>query len=163
MSKLHIANFFDAPRWTVRAGQDLAEGQVIRIVNQGGERTAVAVANGDSALLVAGNYGVAFKVNVDPLGVDTSSAPAAFGDRTLNLNSGDYIVQVDRTGILEYDVSLLHSSLDPNRGGALPVAGTALGVVGSLFCTTGTASAITSPVIGRVFDVLGSKVRVILV
>lgn len=163
MSKLHIANFFDAPRWTVRAGQNLVEGQVIRIVNQGGERTAVLVADGDAAELTPGNYGVAYKVNVDPLGVTTSSAPAAFGDRTLQLDSGDYIVQVDRNGILEYDVSLLHDSLNPNQGGTLPVAGDDLGVKDGLFCSTGTGSAITSPVIGRVFDILGSKVRVILV
>lgn len=163
MSKLHIANFFDAPRWTVRAGAALAEGQVIRIVNQNGERTALPVADGDAALLVAGNYGVAFKVNVDPLGVTESTAPAAFGDRTVSLDSGDYVGMVDRTGIVEYDVSLLHDSLNPNNGGALPVAGAALGVKDGLFCTVGTGSAITSPVIGRVFDVLGSKVRVLIV
>lgn len=163
MSKLHVANFYDAPRWTVKAGASLAEGQVIRIVNQNGVRTALPVADGDAALLVAGNYGVAFKVNADPLGVATSTAPAAFGDRTLQLNSGDFIVQLDRDAIVEYDVSLLHDSLNPNEGGALPVAGAALAVKDGLFCAVGTGGAIASPVVGRVFDILGSKVRVIIV
>lgn len=165
MSLLHVANFMDAPRQTVRAGQDIALGAVIRIVNQGGVRTALQVTDADAALLVAGNYGVAFKVNTDPLGVSSSTAPTAFGDRSLDQPlSGEYIVQVDRNGILEYDVSLLHDSLNPNEGGTLPVAGAALGVKDGLFCAaSGVGGAITSPVVGRVFEILGSKVRVLVV
>lgn len=165
MSLFHVANLMDAPRQTVRAGQDIALGAVIRIVNQGGIRTALQVADGDAALLVAGNYGVAFKVNTDPLGVSSSTAPAAFGDRALDQPlSGEYIVQVDRNGIVEYDASLLHDSLNPDAGGTLPVAGAALGVKNGIFCAaSGVSGAITSPVVGRVFELVGSKVRVIVV
>ena len=161
--KLHIANFYDAPRHTAVAGEAIALGAVIKIVNDGGTRKAMTLGNADSALLVAGNNGVAFKVNAQDMAVSESTASAATGDRTGPIASGDLIVQVDRGAILEYDVALLHDSLNPNEGGALPAAGAALGVVGGKFCTTGTASAITSPVVGRVFDIIGSKVRIQLV
>lgn len=161
--KLHISNMYDATRHTAVAGEAIALGAVIKIVNDGGTRKAMTLADADSALLVAGNYGVAYKVNVDENAVSSSTAPSAFGDRTSPIVSGDLIVQVDRGAILEYDVTLLHDSLNPSAGGALPQAGAALGVKGGKFCTTGTASAITSPVVGRVFDVLGSKVRIQLV
>lgn len=161
---LHIANFLDAQRWTVQAGADIALGAVIRIANSGGNRVAFQVADGDAALLVPGNYGVAYKVNADPLAVTSSTAPASFGDRVNPPVSGDLIVQVDRGGILEYDVSLLHDSLDPNAGGTLPAAGAALGVKDGLFCAaSGVSGAITSPVVGRVFDIIGSRVRIQIV
>lgn len=161
--KLHVANFYDAPRHTAVAGEAIALGAVIKIVNDGGTRKAMTVADADAALLVAGNYGVAYKVNAQENAVTSSTAPAAFGDRTGPIASGDLIVQVDRGAILEYDVSLLHDSLNPNAGGALPAAGAALGVKGGKFCTAGTSGAITSPVVGRVFDLIGSKVRIQLV
>lgn len=161
--KLHIANFYDAQRHTAVAGEAIALGAVIKIVNQNGARKALTVADADAALLVAGNYGVAFKVPTEPLSVTTTTAPAAWGNRTLTIASGDYIVQVDRGAILEYDVALLHDSLNPNNGGALPAAGAALGVKGGKFCTAATSGAITSPVVGRVFDIIGSKVRIQLV
>lgn len=161
--KLHIANFYDATRHTAVAGEAIDLGAVIKIVNDGGTRKAMTLADADSALLVAGNYGVAYKVNVDPNAVSESTAAAATGDRTSPIVSGDLIVQVDRGAILEYDVTLLHDSLNPAEGGALPAAGAALGIKGGLFCTAGTASAITNPVVGRVFDIIGSKVRIQLV
>lgn len=161
--KLHIANFFDATRHTVVAGEDIALGAVIKIVNANGTRVAMEVADADSALLVPGNYGVAYKVNVDPMAVSSSTAAAELGDRTRPIVSGDQIVQVERGAILEYDVSLLHDSLNPDEGGALPAAGAALGIKGGKFCTAGTSGAIASPVVGRVFDVLGSKLRIQLI
>jgi hypothetical protein len=160
---LHIANFLDAKRWTVKAGEDIALGAVIRIANEGGQRVAFQVTDADAALLVAGNYGVAYKVNADPLAVTSSTAPASFGDRVNPPVSGDLIVQVDRDGILEYDVSLLHDSLNPNEGGALPEAGETLAIKDGLFCDAGVGSAITSPVVGRVFDIIGSRVRIQIV
>ncbi len=161
--KLHIANLYDAERPTAVAGEAIALGAVVKIVNDGGARKALQVTDADAAALVPGNYGVAYKVPTDPLSVTSSTAPADWGTRTLSINSGDYIVQVERGAILEYDVSLLHNSLNPNAGGALPAAGAALGVKGGKFCTTATAGAITSPVVGRVFDLIGSKVRILVV
>ena len=157
---LHIANYLDATRWTIEAGEAIPIGAVIRVANNAGVRTAYLVDDADAALLVPGNYGVAFKVLADPLGVASSTAPASFGDRTVSIAEGDSIVQVDRGGILEYDVSLLHDSLNPNEGGTLPVAGAALGIKDGLFCTAATVDAIVSPVVGRVFDILGSRVRI---
>lgn len=161
--KLHIANLYDAERHTAVAGEAIALGAVIKIVNDGGSRKALQVADADAAALVPGNYGVAYKVPTDPLSVTSSTAPAAFGIRTLSIVSGDLIVQCERDTILEYDVSLLHDSLNPSAGGALPAATTALGIKGGKFCTAATAGAITSPVVGRVFDIIGSKVRIKLV
>lgn len=164
--KLHIANFYDAPRHTAIAGAAVDLGAVIKI-DQGpaGERRALQVTDADSALLVKGNYGVAVKVSADQLQVSevVSGVPSDWGSRIVAIASGDAIVQVGPGAIIEYDPSLLHSSLNPSAGGALPTVGTALGLKGGKFCTTGTASAITSPVVGRVFDVLGGKVRIELV
>lgn len=163
--KLHVANFFDAPRLTGVAGDAIAEGAVILLfgTNAAGERVFKEVGNAQAAALVDGNYGVALKVSKEPNAVATSAAPASFGDRTLSIVSGDLITQVKPGAILEYDASLLHASLDPARAGTLPVAGAALGVVGGKFCTVATGSAITSPVIGRCLDIIGSKVRIELV
>jgi hypothetical protein len=163
--KLHIANFFDAPRHTAFAGEDIDLGAVIAI-SQGpsGERQAFQLADGEGAKLVAGNYGVALKISPDQLQVvDSFDVPAAWGTREVTIVSGDAIVQVGRGAILEYDPSLLHSSLDPDRSGNLPAVGAALAVKDGLFCTAATGSAVTSPVVGRVFDVLGGKVRIELV
>jgi len=157
---LHIANFLDATRWTVTAGANIALGAVIRIANSGGQRIAFQVVDANSALLVPGNYGVAYKVHVDPLAVTSSTAPAAFGDRRNEIVSGDLIVQVDRGGIVEYDVSLLHTSLNPNLGGTLPIAGADMAVKNGLFAAVGTSGAIASPVVGRVFDIIGNRVRI---
>ena len=163
--KLHVANFFDAPRLTGVAGEAIPEGSVILLFgsNAAGERVFKAVTNGQSALLVNGNYGVALKISKEPNAVASSTAPASFGDRTVTIVSGDLITQVKRGAILEYSVSLLHDSLNPNTAGTLPVAGAALGIVGGKFCSAGTGSAITSPVIGRCLDIIGSKVRIELV
>lgn len=164
--KLHIANFYDAPRHTAVAGEDIALGAVIKIsAATSGERKAMQLTDADSAQLVKGKYGVALKVSADQYQVSevVSGVPTEWGSRVVAIKSGDYIVQVAPGAILEYDPSLLHSSLDPANGGALPAVGDALGVKGGKFCTAGTASAITSPVIGRVFDVLGGKVRIELV
>lgn len=164
--KLHIANFYDAPRHTAFAGEAIALGAVIKI-DQGaaGERRALQLTDADSAQLVAGKYGVAVKVSADDLQVSESlyGVPSEWGSRIVAISSGDAIVQVGKGAIIEYDPSLLHASLDPANGGALPTVGTALAVKGGKFCTAATASAITSPVVGRVFDVLGGKVRIELV
>lgn len=162
---LHIANYADASRRTAIAGEAIALGAVIKLnANAAGERQALTVADGDAALLVSGNYGVALKVSNQMLQVSASDdVPTEFGTRLVEIKSGDAIVEVAKGAVLEYDPSLLHSSLDPARAGALPSVGQALGIKGGLFCTAGTGGAITSPVIGRVFGLVGNKVRIELV
>ena len=159
---LHIANFADSNRQTVTAGADIPLGSVVVASDVAGVRTVNAVGDAQSALLVKGNYGIAFEVSKLQLQVSSvvGTIPADFGTRLVAIKSGDLIAEVKPGAIMEYDVSLLHSSLDPNRSGALPVAGAALGIKGGLFCTVGTASAITSPVVGRVNEVVGGKVRI---
>lgn len=162
---LHIANFADASRRTVTAGSAIALGSIIVASDVNGVRTVNAVADGEAAKLVAGNYGVALKLSKLQLQVTSviGSIPEDFGSRLTSIKSGDAIVEVAPGAIMEYDVSLLHASLDPARGGALPAAGAALGIKSGLFCTAATAGAITSPVVGRVHEVIGGKVRVELV
>lgn len=162
---LHIANFYEASRRTAIAGGDIALGAVIKLApGVGGERTALQVADGDSALLVSGNYGVAVKVSNDALQVSTSEGvPADWGTRVVAIKSGDAFVEVAKGAVLEYDPSLLHASLDPARAGALPSVGQALAIKDGKFCAAATGGAIASPVIARVFGLVGSKVRVELV
>ncbi len=158
---LHIANYMDAERRTVKAGEVIAMGQVIKIGNVAGVRTATWVRDAEATSMVQGRVGVAFKVSDDALNVATSTVPVDFaGSRLTTIASGDLMVNVTAGAIMEYDVSLLHSSLDPARAGVLPVAGDALGVKDGLFCRANVASAIISPVFGRVYDLLGGKVRV---
>jgi|NOAtaT_7_FD_contig_51_2529103_length_2017_multi_5_in_0_out_0_2 uncharacterized protein with ACT and thioredoxin-like domain len=164
--KLHIANFYDAPRHTAVAGEDIALGAVIKIsANAAGERKALTVGDSDSAELVDGKWGVAAKVSVDQLQVSESlfGVPTEWGSRVVAIKSGDAIVQVAKGAIIEYDPSLLHTSLNPAASGALPVVGEALAIKGGKFCKANVSGAITSPVVGRVFDVLGGKVRIELV
>lgn len=174
--KISIANYYDADRRTAVAGEDIPLGAVIKIsagavgVSGSPLRKANIVANADAALLVAGNYGVAFKVSGDPLAVTASTVTADsgkdLGSRIVSIKSGDLMVEVRKGAILEYDPGLLHSSLDPARAGTLPTVGQALGVLGGLFATaaaTTSGSGITSPVIARVYNTQGGKVRVELV
>jgi len=164
--KLHIANFYDAPRHTAVAGEDIALGAVIKIsAATNGERKALTVGDSDAAELVAGKYGVAAKVSVDQLQVSESlyGVPTEWGSRVVAIKSGDAIVQVAKGAIIEYDPSLLHDSLNPIAAGNLPVVGEALAIKGGKFCKANVSGAITSPVVGRVFDVLGGKVRIELV
>lgn len=163
--KLHIANFFDAPRLTVVAGETIALGAVVVLdgTNAAGERIVKTVLNSESAKLVAPNYGVALKVSKEPNAVAESTTPADWGNRVVNIRSGDLITQVKKGAILEYDVSLLDNSLNPNAGGTLPAAGAALGVLGGKFASAAAGGAITTPVIGRCLDVLAGKVRIELV
>lgn len=162
---LHIANFRDASRRTTTAGAEIPLGAVIVAADVNGVRTSTAVGDAQSALLVKGNYGVAMKLSKLQYQVSSTvnNIPEDFGSRLTSIKSGDAIVEVAPGAIMEYDVALLHSSLDPARGGALPAAGAALGIKSGLFCTAATSGAITSPVVGRVHEVIGGKVRVELV
>ena len=158
---LHISNYMDADRLTAKAGEALTMGQVVKVTGVSNVRTLTYVRDAESALLVAGKYGVAFKVSSEELQVATSTVPVDFAGTRLNtIASGDWIAWVGPGAILEYDVSILHSSLDPARAGTLPVIGDALGVKDGLFCRANVGSAIISPVIGRVYDILAGKVRI---
>jgi hypothetical protein len=164
--KLHIANFFDAPRHTVFAGEAIEMGAVIKISEgAAGERLAMQITDSDAAHLVKGKYGVAAKIPTNPLTVEEQlyGVPQEWGSRVVQIYSGDAIVQVAPGAIIEYDPSLLHDSLNPAEGGSLPAVGAALAVKGGKFAAAGTGGAIASPVVARVFDVLGGKVRIELV
>lgn len=159
--KLHIANLLDSERYTVKAGEAIALGQVIVINNVAGVRTATYVRDAQASQLVQGKFGVAYKVSDDSLAVRESAVPADFaGSRVVTIGSGDLMVNVLPGAILEYDLSLLDASLDPARSGTLPTATAALSIKDGKFCAVGVSGAIASPIVGRVYDLLGGKVRV---
>lgn len=160
----HIANYYDAPRYSARAGETMTIGMVVKVSLFGtGERKLMKLLDADSAELVAGKYGVVAKVSGEPNLVDTSTAPARLGSRVISIASGDHVVEVRRGAIMEYTADLLHASLNPGSGGATPAVGDALGIKDSLWCTAATGGAITSPVAGRVFRTFGTRVLVELV
>lgn len=161
---MNIANYYEAPRYSAKAGETITLGMVVKISDWGdGEQKLLKLANGDSALLVAGKYGVAFKVSSDPYQVDQSTVPSFMGDRHVTISSGDNIINIGRGAIIEYTADLLDASLDPSRSGTTPVVGQDLGIVGSQWCNTSAGSAITSPIVARVFKVFGTNVLVQLV
>src|SRR5690348_5134268 len=166
---MHIANFNEADRRTAYASQDFSQlGLVIKITDNGsGLRLATPLANSESALLVNGNYGVAYKVSIDPFAIESQNLvlneSPAFGDRTVQIKSGDAIVEVRRRAIIEYSADMLDASLDPSRGGTTPTVDSALAIHGSLWCAASVGGAITSPVVARVYQVFGTSVMIELV
>lgn len=163
---IQIANFYDAPRRTAVAGEAIPQGAVIKLTAAAdGQRKAMKLTDSDSALLVFGKYGVAVKISARQYQVTQSlfGVPSDWGSRITTIVSGDQIVEVGRGAILEYDPSLLHDSLNPANGGALPVVGDTMAIKGGLFAAASASGAITSPVVARCFDVLGGRVRIELV
>lgn len=158
---INIANYFESDRRSATAGEAMVQGMVVIASNVAGLRKVMKCGNGDTALLVAGNYGLVMKITMDPAQVASSTitnSPRVTGSGDIaNL---DAVMECRRGTIMEYSADMLDASLDPARAGETPVAGQALGVVGSQFCKANAASAITSPVIGRVFQVYGTKVQV---
>ena len=155
---IHVANLFEADRRTALAAEAITQGMLIKISDDGnGVRKALKVADADAALLVPGNYGVAYKVTSDEFEV-SSSTVLDDQSRVLAIASGDAIVELGRGSKIEYSADLLHSSLDPARSGATATVGQTLAVKSAQWCTTGTGSAITSPVVGRVHAVRGTTV-----
>ena len=168
MSKLHIANYFESERLSCRAGEAMTQGMVIKLESDGaGGRRAMKLANSDSAKLVVGTYGVAFKVSADPFQVTSSTvnadSGADLGSRIVAISSGDDIVQVSRPAILEYTADLLHDSLNPAAGGATPAVEANLEIKDSKWCAVGTSGAIASPIAGRVHRTFGTRVQIRLV
>lgn len=171
--KLQIANYQDSDRRTVIAGQAMSVGDVIKIISDTsstlvGQRKAVLV-TAAADVQNAGQWGVAFKVSSDPFAVSTSTVNSALGTRITTIASGDLIVECRRGTILEYDNSLLHSSLDPDNGGTTPTVGTSLGIntssgaKWSSAAQTSLTNVGTTIHVGRVFKVFGKKVLIELV
>jgi hypothetical protein len=171
MSKLHIANYQEAPRWSCVAAADMQLGEVIKITTGTvvGQRycTRVAVA---ADVQSQGQWGIVTKVSADPFQVSTSSVPADLGNRIVSISTGDNVVQIAAGAIIEFDRSLFHSSLDPDRGGTLPTVGASLGVniaTGKALLSTAGATGLTGVGttinVARVFRTFGTKVLVQLV
>lgn len=150
----NIATFWEADRRTARAGESMQQGAVVKVSDWGdGQRKLMKITTGDTPL--AGAYGVAYKVSADTYQVESTTAPTATGVRTVSIVSGDYVVEVRPKAILEYSTDLLHSSLASPQ----PV-GTALAVLAGQWCTTATGSAVTAPVMGKVFRYFGTRLLV---
>ena len=163
MAWINIANFFEADRRSATAGEDMTMGMLVKVSDDGaGGRTVMKLLDADAALLVAGNYGVVYKVSADADQVHTSTASAVTGLREVTVSSGDAVVEVRRGAIVEYSADLLHSSLDAAREGTAPTVNDALEIKSSQWCEVGTGSAITT-VVGRVFKVFGTRVAVEIV
>jgi hypothetical protein len=160
MSKIHIANFRDSDRATVRAWADLDLGDVIRIVDDGvGGRAALPV----TALghLVTGRYAVAMKFSADPEAVQESTVDddsgASLGSRIVSISSGDFIVACGPGAILEYpeeelDASVTTSTVD--AGDFLAIKSSS-----SKFCTQASGD-ITAKVVGQVHSTFGTRILV---
>lgn len=160
---INIANFFESDRRSATAGEAMTMGMVVKVSDQGdGSRRLLKLLDADSASVVGGSYGVVYKVSSDPGQVNTSTALARTGDRTVTIASGDAVIEVRKLAIIEYSADLLHSSLDPARAGATPLAGAKLEIKSSQWCAVGTGGAITT-LAGKVFKVHGTKVLVELV
>lgn len=161
--KIAIVNYLDADRRTAVAGEDLALGAICKVSADASGNRVLTTVTAQADLQKVGRYAFAFKVSSDPLQVTASTVPSELGNRMVSISSGDFIVEARRGTIMEYDPSLLDASLDPARGGTLPVAGDTLAVKNGLPCATGAASAITTPVVATCYNVVNGKVRVELV
>jgi hypothetical protein len=171
MSKMHIANYQDAPRWSCVAAADMDLGEVVKITTGAvtGQRYAARVtAAGD--VQKPGLWGVVMKISADPFQVSTSNVNTDLGNRVVSVKSGDAVVQVAAGAIVEYDPSLFHSSLDPSNGGTTPTVGDSLGVnttgttaKWSTAAATSLSGVGTTINVARVFRTFGTKVLVQLV
>lgn len=160
---INVANFFEADRRSAVAGEAIDQGMIIQMSHFDdvpGTRKAMRLGNGDVLFLVPGLYAVAYKVSNDPDQVASTTASTATGVRTVTIASSDAIVEVRPGAMIEYTADLLDDSLNPAEGGTTPIPGDALEIVGSKWCEIGTASAITAPLVGRVFRTFGTSVVV---
>lgn len=156
----NIANFYDAPRYSGRAGETFSHGMVAKVLDWGnGEIKLMKLGNSDAAYLSGGKYAVVTKYGTDANQVQSSTAPSRLGSRLVTISSGDHAVAVLAGAIMEYSADLLHSSLDP-AGSTPPKAGDSVWVKDSLFCAESTAGAASSQAVGNVFRVFGAKVLI---
>jgi len=152
MGYFSIANFWEADRRTARAGESMQQGAVVKVLDWGdGQHKLLKLTTGDT--VAAGQYGVAYKVGTEPNQVESSTANTTLlGSRQITIVSGDYVVEIRPRAILEYSMDLVHSSMATFQN-----VGTALGVLAGQWCTTGTGSAVTAPVMGRVYRYFGTS------
>lgn len=156
----NIANFFDAPRFSARAGETMDHGNVVKVLDWGnGERKLMKLANSDAASLSGDKYAVVTKFSTDANQVQSSTAPSRLGSRIVTISSGDHVVEIRKGAILEYSTDLLHASIVSTP----PVVGDGLTVKDSLFCIAGTAGQASAQVVGRVFRIFGTKYLIELV
>lgn len=159
-----IANFFEAPRYTAVAAVDMPIGSVCKPGQDASGKRTLTPVTADADMATPGKVGIAIKVSQDPLQVDSTTVPIEYlGSRLVTIKAGDNIVECRRNSIVGYDPSICDASLDPARGGALPTAGTKLGVKGGLPCATGAASALIVNDVLICHSILGGKILVELV
>lgn len=163
---IHIANYLDADRRSATAGEAITMGMVCKVSDAGdGTRKLLKLGDSDSASVVSGKWGVAYKVSTDAAQVDTTDLTAAqlakFGDRRVTIASGDAIVEVRKGAIISYSLDLLHDSLNPDEGGTLPEAGDALEIKGSQWCEVGTSGAVTT-LAGRCYGLAEGNTKVLV-
>lgn len=156
-----VLNWYDADRRTAVADEAMALGDVVKVVvaASDGQRHVTKLGDTDDALAVAGNVGVVFKVAGTDDSVQSSTASAKTGDRTVTIAANDLVVLLRGGAIIEYNISELDASL------SAPTVGQTLGVSGSKFATVAaaTSAGIVSPVIGRVYAVNGTKCAIEIV
>lgn len=157
MSYFSIANFYDAPRTSARAGETLTHGMVVKVLDWGnGERKLMKAGTGDAAYMSGGKYAVVTKYSTDPNQVNSSTAPSRLGSRITTISSGDHVVEIGSGAIMEYSKDLLDASL---QSGAVNV-GDDLTVKDGLFCDSGTSGQVSGTVVGQVFRVFGERVLI---
>lgn len=156
----NIANFFEAPRYSARAGETFTHGMVAKVLDWGnGERKLMKVANTDGQYLSGGgDLVIITKYDTDVNQVQSSTAPSSLGSRLVTISSGDHVVGSGHGTIAEYSADLLHASLDP-AGATPPKVGDQVQVKDSMFCAVGVAGGLGQTV-GNVFRVFGSKVLI---
>lgn len=167
----NIVNMKYADLGTARAlGTHSQLGLVCKVTaHSDGNRALTPLLDTDDALVVSGNYAVAMKFDTDANEVDSSTAPAVTGLRTVSITAEDLVVECRKGTVIEYAASELAVSLDPGNGGTLPVVGADLGIAGAKWSTiaAATSSGIATPVVGRCHRVFGTgataKVQVELV
>lgn len=151
----HIANFFEAPRYSARAGETLAQGMVCKVLDWGnGEQKLLKLGSGDAAYVSGGKYAVVAKFDTDPGQVASSTAPASYGSRVVTISSGDHVVACYEGSIMEYSTDLLDASLTSFA------VGDSLTVVDGKWAAPGTAGQTSGQAIGEVFRVFGTKVLI---
>jgi len=156
----HVANFFDAPRFSARAGETMSLGMVTKVLDWGnGERKLMKLANTDASYLSGGQYAVVCKFSTDPNQVMSSTAPSRLGSRIVTISSGDHVVELRKGAIMEYSLDLLHSSVTSTP----PVVGDNLTVKDSTFCIAGTSGQASAQAVGRVFRIFGTRYLIELI
>jgi hypothetical protein len=162
---IQVTNWKYADIGTVVAATDMGQGQMCLIDGTGLNRRATIITDTDDAAVLAGNYCLIMKIGTSNEEVDSSTAPARFGDRKVAILAGDLCMEVRQGAKVRLSADLLGASLDPARSGATPAIGQALGIAGGRLATiaAATSAGIASPVVARVNKVFGTDVVIELV